>query len=312
MDILDILMGEDEDDAQRKAQMMAQAVQRKQAVGGLGLLTGDRVLSRFGQGQMQQAGDESASLNASLRVRAGQALQKALAKQRQEFEAGEHAKTRALQRAMLGAREQKAEDAKPGKDFDGASKLRKEYESSDAIKKYREIGVAFDKLEQAAAEPSAAGDLSLIFSYMKMLDPGSTVREGEFANAQNAAGVDGRVVAAYNKAVSGQRLSPDQRADFMKQAKSYYAAHEKQASATSGRYRKIAQAGGYDPDLVAEEIQPRGSVAVAPVPKGTPSNGSMSLETAPGKVKVSNGAETYEIDADKVAEAEAEGYERVP
>ena len=37
--------------------------------------------------------------------------------------------------------------------------------------------------------PDAAGDMALIFSYMKMLDPNSTVREGEYATAQDAGSI---------------------------------------------------------------------------------------------------------------------------
>jgi hypothetical protein len=86
-------------------------------------------------------------------------------------------------------------------------------------KSYIEIGQAYKKIEESAKNPSAAGDLALIFNYMKILDPGSVVREGEFATAQNAAGVDSRIRAQYNNVINGQRLADVQRADFLNQAK---------------------------------------------------------------------------------------------
>lgn len=89
-------------------------------------------------------------------------------------------------------------------------------------KDYFTIASNFRKIATVAKQPSAAGDLSLIFSYMRMLDPGSTVREGEFANAQNAAGVPDRIVNLYNKALNGERLAPEQRRDFLKQAGNIY------------------------------------------------------------------------------------------
>jgi len=46
-------------------------------------------------------------------------------------------------------------------------KLRKEAAADPDIKGYIDIRDAYDKIEAAAAEPSAAGDLSLIFSFMK-------------------------------------------------------------------------------------------------------------------------------------------------
>jgi hypothetical protein len=79
-------------------------------------------------------------------------------------------------------------------------------------KPYIEVAQAYRKV--LSAPESAAGDMSKIFGYMKILDPGSTVREGEAASAQNAAGVPDRILNLYNKALTGQRLNPTQRADF--------------------------------------------------------------------------------------------------
>lgn len=82
-----------------------------------------------------------------------------------------------------------------------------------AIKNDALVTTAFQNLR--ATPVSAAGDLSFIYQYMKMLDPGSVVREGEFATAQNAAGVPQRIANMYNRIVSGERLSPAQRQEFL-------------------------------------------------------------------------------------------------
>ena len=66
-----------------------------------------------------------------------------------------------------------------------------------------------------AEQDTAAADIALIFGFMKQQDPQSTVREGEFATAQNSGGIPDAVRNAYNKAISGQRLQPAQRADFV-------------------------------------------------------------------------------------------------
>lgn len=80
-----------------------------------------------------------------------------------------------------------------------------------------------------SALDSAAGDISLIFAFMKMLDPGSTVREGEFATAQNSGSVNENIWASYNKAVTGERLVPSRRADFKGQAKAIFDGSRKTA-----------------------------------------------------------------------------------
>jgi len=69
-----------------------------------------------------------------------------------------------------------------------------------------------------SAPETAAGDLSLIYGYMKILDDGSAVKEGEFANADNARGVPEAIRAQYNKTLNGQRLAPNQRKDFVQSA----------------------------------------------------------------------------------------------
>lgn len=56
----------------------------------------------------------------------------------------------------------------------------------------------------------AAAQIGVIFSYMKMLDPTSTVREGEYATAQNTAGVPDQIRNVYNKVKDGSFLQDNQ------------------------------------------------------------------------------------------------------
>lgn len=113
------------------------------------------------------------------------------------------------------------------RDVEGAGQIRKDQQPqinvlrkdiSNVTKDQKKIDAAFRKIEKAGAKATAAGDMSLIFSFMKILDPGSTVREGEFATAQQAAGVPERVLNFYNRARDGTRLGPNQRKDFLNQA----------------------------------------------------------------------------------------------
>ena len=118
-----------------------------------------------------------------------------------------------------------------GKKFDQETKLRNEFQN--VTKDYRGIRDSYTRVEESASDPSAAGDLALIFNYMKILDPGSVVREGEFANAQNAAGVPDRVKNMYNRAINGERLGEVQRKDFVNSARKLYRKREDQYNQTS-------------------------------------------------------------------------------
>jgi hypothetical protein len=77
---------------------------------------------------------------------------------------------------------------------------------------------SFRTIREAARVPSAAGDLSMIFAFMKMLDPTSVVRESEQASAAEARGVPEAVWSLYNRMLTGERLGPNQRDDFVNQA----------------------------------------------------------------------------------------------
>ena len=97
-------------------------------------------------------------------------------------------------------------------------RFRKEY--NDQTQPYQTVKSAYGRV--LSSDDSAVGDLSLIFGYMKMLDPGSVVREGEFATAQNAANVSERIINIYNKLITGERLNASQRNSFKGQAKNLY------------------------------------------------------------------------------------------
>ena len=146
-------------------------------------------------------------------------------------------------------------------------KFRKEY--SDQTKGYQEVKSAYGRV--LASEDSAVGDLSLIFGYMKMLDPGSVVREGEFATAQNAAGVPERIQNVYNQVVSGQRLSPSQRTSFKGQAGKLYSTAQTQEATVRQGIERIAKGYGLNTGNIfyeATESPPPGAGAAPPAAGG--------------------------------------------
>lgn len=132
------------------------------------------------------------------------------------------------------------------------SGLRKEF--SGLSKDFRTVRDAFGRVEASAQDPSAAGDLALVFSYMKILDPGSVVRESEFANAQNAAGVPDRVRNAYNRVLSGERLSPGQRRDFTNRAQRLFSRQNAQFEQLAGQFRGIGERLGVDVENVIPDF----------------------------------------------------------
>lgn len=136
----------------------------------------------------------------------------------------------------------------PKQQYDVESGLRKEY--SGLNKGFQDVTSAYSRVQTAFKNPSAAGDMAGIFGFMKMLDPGSVVREGEFANAQNAAGVPQRIINLYNQILRGERLSPEQRADFSAQSEAIYAAERAKAENLRKQFEPIVRGSGLDPSRV--------------------------------------------------------------
>ena len=136
--------------------------------------------------------------------------------------------------------------------FDTETKLRNEFDKrlgtfADVHDGYGRLIAATKQRQENPGSVSPASDISLVFGYMKMLDPGSVVREGEYATAKNAAGVPERVLNAYNKALTGEFLSDTQRRDFLGQASELYGTARKTAEGVAERYRNLATSYGADP-----------------------------------------------------------------
>lgn len=128
--------------------------------------------------------------------------------------------------------------------------LREEFTKQPAVKDYGTVRDSFSKIKGAAGDGTGASDMSMIFSYMKMLDPSSTVREGEYANAQNTAGVPAQISNLYNKMLTGAFLTPAQRTEFTKQAQNLYGTHERQYNSLRGQYEVLARRANIDPSRV--------------------------------------------------------------
>ena len=118
---------------------------------------------------------------------------------------------------------------------------------------------AYNRVVASASDPSAAGDLALIFNFMKTLDPSSVVREAEFATAQNAGSVPERIWAQYNRVLEGERLSQPQRTDFVNRSKRLFDGAKTQQSGTVKEYSDRAKKFGIDPTLVVRSVDATGN-----------------------------------------------------
>lgn len=110
------------------------------------------------------------------------------------------------------------------------------FKGQKSFKDFQDTKSAFLRVK-AAAEGAKKGDpvaqMTLIFAYMKMVDPGSVVREGEFATAENARGVSDTIRNIWNRLKIGSRLNPKQVRQFLNQAENQFKASQSQFKQTS-------------------------------------------------------------------------------
>lgn len=195
---------------------------------------------------------------------------KQLALQRESLDFNKRARTVELNLKQAAAK------AKPGTNVAGEQKVRKEFQG--LTKDFREVRDAFTRIESSAKDPSAAGDLALIFNYMKVLDPGSVVRESEFATAQNSAGVPDRIRNLYNKVLNGQRLGIEQRKDFVNRGRQLYQGRLNQYQKTSKQFEQLAVRSGLNPENVVLDF---GLPPETQAPLGAPQGALDALRANP-------------------------------
>jgi hypothetical protein len=143
--------------------------------------------------------------------------------------------------------------------------LRKEYLGNPMVRRTQEMAEANEKIQ--GTSPTGPGDISLLVAYMKMVDPGSTVRENEFATAENAGGVSSKLRNVYNKLLEGDKLPPQMREQFRAESRQMFGSQRKQHERFAAEYRRLAQQAGLNPQDVVLDIFPSDapSAGAAPV-----------------------------------------------
>lgn len=91
--------------------------------------------------------------------------------------------------------------------------LRDDFNSQ--AKDFQKMQSAYERIQ--TIEPTAIGDTALVFSWMKMQDPSSTVSAGEQATVSNSSSMFSQGWQLYNKLTSGETLTTKQREDIKRQ-----------------------------------------------------------------------------------------------
>lgn len=127
------------------------------------------------------------------------------------------------------------------KGFDNTLKLRGDFRSEPIYKAHQEVQSAYSQIQQSLKQASPAGDLAGATKLMKLLDPGSVVRESELGMAMAASGALDRLQHYATNIVNGTKLTPTQRTDFQKLADALYGESVKQYNTKRAEYEGIAK-----------------------------------------------------------------------
>lgn len=127
--------------------------------------------------------------------------------------------------------------------------LRKEFEGNEAVQKYKTVLPLITKA--MTADPnSGAGDLSVIYSFGKVMDPGSVVREGEMVMAGSTTPLSQLAEQWRLRVEKGQRMPPNVRKALVNEMRKAGGDMNTRFMQERARYGATAKKLGIDPEDV--------------------------------------------------------------
>jgi hypothetical protein len=131
------------------------------------------------------------------------------------------------------------------KGFENEMKLSSSFKQEPIYKDFSDMRSAFGQVVSSLSQGTPIGDVAGATKIMKLLDPGSVVRESELAIAMEASGRMDRLQNYFKNMMSGQKLTPTQRDDFKALANELYAAAGQAYNAKRGEYEQFGNAYGF-------------------------------------------------------------------
>jgi len=149
--------------------------------------------------------------------------------------------------------------------FKNENTLRDEFNT--LTKDFRTVQDAYTKIKGTSS--TGAGDMSMLYAYVKLLDPGSVVRESEFATAAASGSFGERIRGAVKSIEEGGRLPPSLRADFMSEAGNIYNGQKQGYDRIKTNYSSLAERNRLKPEnVVVDYAAPEQTQAAPQLPAG--------------------------------------------
>jgi hypothetical protein len=132
------------------------------------------------------------------------------------------------------------------KGFENKMSAKKTFMSEPIYKDFNDMQSAYGQVLSALDQGSPIGDVAGATKVMKLLDPGSVVRESELGIAMAASGRMDRLKFYFSNWASGQKLTPTQRDDFKTLSNELYAAAGQAYNKKRSEYLDFGSSTGVD------------------------------------------------------------------
>jgi hypothetical protein len=116
------------------------------------------------------------------------------------------------------------------------------------LKGPKDTATAYQTMYNAATNPTQKGDTTMLYTFFKVLDPQSTVREGEIEMIKQSRSIPEKFKGMALKLASGETLLESERADLLNQAYQYVANQQRGVTETIDMYKGYAKSFGLDPN----------------------------------------------------------------
>src|SRR5574343_91030 len=119
----------------------------------------------------------------------------------------------------------------------------------DATKSSFARSTAYNAMMEASKNPSPKGDMTMVYSFIKALDPESVVREGEIGLVNSNRSIPDQIKGYAQKLANGQSLLPSERKDLIEQARTLSFTDYSRSRNDIKAFRDNASRLGLDPEL---------------------------------------------------------------
>lgn len=139
----------------------------------------------------------------------------------------------------------------PENKFKFENSLRDEFTTT--TKDFRNVQDAYSKIKKTTS--TGAGDMSMLYQFVKLLDPGSVVRESEFATAAASGSLGERIQGAYKSISQGGRMPESLRNEFIAEAENIYNGQKEGYDRSIETYKGLAQRNNLNADNIVTDYR---------------------------------------------------------